>query len=106
MGAERRLDILRAVLEASVLQRRLFDERRFEELVFKQKEREALFAELATLGPMDVVRKEAEALVKGILESDRVLTLSMESAKADIAGKLGRISKGAIMMKAYGSASR
>ena len=55
---------------------------------------------------MDVVRKEAEALVKGILESDRVLTLSMESAKADITGKLGRISKGAIMMKAYGSASR
>ena len=94
------------MLETSVLQRRLFDERRFEELVLKQKEREALFAELRTLGPMGVVRKEAEALVKGILESDRVLALSMESAKADIAGKLGRISKGAIMMKAYGSASR
>lgn len=106
MGSKRHLEILKSVLETSVLQRRLFDEKRFEELLLKQKEREALFAELSSLESPDLKCEEARSLIVRILENDRVLSLCMESSMEEIAGKLGRIKKGAKVVKAYGASAR
>ncbi len=106
MGSERHLEILKAVLETAVLQRRLFDEKRFEELFLKQKERETLFTELSSLESTDLKCEEARSLIARILDNDRVLSLCMESSMDEIAGKLGRIRKGARVVKAYGAAAR
>ncbi|MBI2413328.1 MAG: flagellar protein FliT [Deltaproteobacteria bacterium] len=106
MGSKRHLEILEAVLETAVLQRRLFEEKRFDELLLKQKEREALFAELSSLESQYLKCGEARSLIVRILENDRVLSLCMESSMEEIAGKLGRIKKGAKVVKAYGASAR
>lgn len=106
MGFERHLEILKAVLETSVLQRRLFDEKRFEDLLLKQKEREDLLSELSSLEPAGLKCGEARALIAGILDNDRALSLCIESSMGEIAGKLGRIRKGARAVKAYNASAR
>ncbi|MBI5454411.1 MAG: flagellar protein FliT [Deltaproteobacteria bacterium] len=106
MGSERHLEMLKAVLETSVLQRRLFDEKRFEELLLKQKEREALFAELSSLESQDLKSEEAHSLIARILDHDRALSLCIESSMDEIAGKLGRVIRGARVAKAYNASTR
>lgn len=94
-------EILGRVLELSLLQRRLLDEKRFEELASKQKERETLFIELQGLPGAPYREEPLRSIIVKILDNDRVLSLSMESSMGEISMKLGRIKKGSKAAKAY-----
>lgn len=99
--AGRREFLLNKVLELSLLQQKLLEENRLEELLRSQIEREAVFAEIREMIPADFGTEPLRGLIEEILKADGALCLNMEENLSDIARKLEKVSKGRKVEKAY-----
>lgn len=92
--------VLKKLIELSVLQRRFINENRIDELFEAQAARDELFRSIHSAGPQG--SPELAGLVRELAESDRELSAGVSSVMESIASKLGQVKTGMSAMKAYG----
>lgn len=92
--------ILNRLLEISILQRRLVEENRIDELLSAQIERAGLFSTLDLSGePVDDALKE---LARELADSDRELSAVVQQVMDAVGSRLGQVKTGMSAVKAYG----
>ena len=94
--------ILGRLLEISVLQRRLVEENRIEELLSSQAERDGLFAMLDLSGVPVAEGGGLRELARELSESDRKLSGEVLQRMDAVGSRLGQVKTGLSAMKAYG----
>lgn len=92
-------NILKKLLEISVLQLDFLRENRIDELLEAQSLRDGLFHALESSPAGE--SPELSALARELAESDRELSIGVSSVMESIAAKLGQVKTGMSAMKAY-----
>lgn len=92
--------LLKDILELSLHQRHLLEDNRIVELLENQRSRDELFTELKAMGRIDF-DDEASGLIDKIVESDRSVTLNLESALDSLKVKLKKMKEGSQASRAY-----
>lgn len=89
------------LLEISILQRRLIEENRIEELLSAQTERAGLFSMLDLSGKpsADSALKE---LASKLADSDKELSAVVQQVMDTVGSRLGQVKTGMSAVKAYG----
>lgn len=93
--------ILSRLLEISVLQRRLIEENRIEELLSAQIERAGLFSTLDLSGE-PVADSALKELARKLADSDRELSAIVQQVMDAVGSRLGQVKTGMSAVKAYG----
>lgn len=93
--------ILSRLLEISVLQRRLIEENRIEELLSAQHERAGLFSTLDLSGE-PAVDSALKELASKLADSDRELSAVVQQVMDAVGSRLGQVKTGMSAVKAYG----
>ncbi|OGP15015.1 MAG: hypothetical protein A2052_04900 [Deltaproteobacteria bacterium GWA2_54_12] len=93
--------ILGRLLEISVLQRRLVEENRIEELLSAQIERAGLFSMLDLSGE-PVADSALKELARELAGSDRELSAVVQQVMDAVGSRLGQVKTGMSAVKAYG----
>lgn len=93
--------ILGRLLEISVLQRRLVEENRVEDLLSAQVERAALFSMLDLSGK-PVFDSALRELASKLADSDKELSAEVRQVMDAVASRLGQVKTGMSAVKAYG----
>lgn len=93
--------ILNRLLEISMLQRRLIEENRIEELLSAQIERAGLFSTLDLSGEPGADSALRE-LARDLADSDRELAAEIGQVMDSIGSRLGQVKTGMSAVKAYG----
>ncbi|MBW7956385.1 MAG: flagellar protein FliT [Deltaproteobacteria bacterium] len=91
---------LNRLLEISTLQLRFIREKRIEEFVACQAERERLFMDLGRSGPGGKA-PEVRLLAERLLEADNLLTSEVQALMGGISSKLTQVKTGRSALKAY-----
>lgn len=91
---------LNRLLEISTIQLRFIKEKRIDEFVACQAERERLFLDLGL--PVEGCNDtEARRLLERILENDNLLASEVRAVMGGISSKLGQVKTGRSALKAY-----
>lgn len=93
--------ILSRLLEISILQRRLIEENRIEELLSAQIERAGLFSMLDLSGK-PVADHDLKALARELADSDKELSDAVQQVMDGVGSRLGQVKTGMSAVKAYG----
>jgi hypothetical protein len=93
--------ILNRLLEISILQRRLIEENRIEELLSAQIERDWLFSTLDLSGKPSA-DSALKALARELADSDKELSDAVQQVMDSVGSRLGQVKTGMSAVKAYG----
>lgn len=97
------MEILNRLLELSALQRRFICEKRIDELIRSQEERNILFTMFRDPGP-ERSNPALKALADKLSESDRLLAEEVGMVLDSIGARLGQLRSGMAAVKAYNKA--
>lgn len=94
-------EVLKSIRAISADQIRQIENKRIEELLASQAERDQLFEELRKIRPECLKDGSLKAVADEIKANDKVIYMNMEALMGTIKGKLKNLKKGARAVRAY-----